>query len=993
MTDTTNKPSGKPTRGTRKPLPLPASIAMIVIAVVLAVATAIGNIYANKYADLISVYLNQPTSKVVSADNETTEHFTSDYASDEEREAALAKVGTDIVREGATLLKNDGGALPLAKQAKISVFGQSSVNPVYGGGGAGSIDTSAADTLLDGLKDAGFDVNPTLTDFYENGAGKDYRRTAMDAYGKGEFAVNEVPADKYTGDVTDSFAKYHDAAVVVIGREGSESQDLPTGKLPTGYTYLQLDDNERDMIALAEQHFDTVVVLLNTVNPMEIGELGTDKNVDAVLWIGALGQTGAAAVGELLDGTVNPSGHLTDTYAYDSLGAPSAANTGAYAIANSSEMFGNAYMAYAEGIYVGYRYYETRYEDAVLGTDGVGDFDYASEVQYPFGYGLSYTDFTWSDYSFKEADGGYDVSVTVTNSGDAAGKDVVQVYMQSPYTDYDRENGIEKSAIELAGYAKTGLLKAGDSETVTVHIDKEALKTYDANGAGTYIVDAGDYYFTAASDAHAALNNVLAAKGKTSGDGMDADGDASFAHQVHIGSRDTKTYAKSAATGNEITNQFADVDLRTYDDSFTYLSRADWTGTWPKTYADGSWTAPQDFVDALAIDTTQTEPDTAPTTGATDETLGKLNVSMLMDTDADDPAWDSLIGQMSVDELDQLVRIGGYATKSVDSTQLPATVDKDGPAGISSTLVGGENGMGYPSEIVLAATWNDDLAEEFGKAIGEDSIDLGVAVWYAPACNIHRSPYGGRTFEYFSEDPVLSGAMTARVVTGAAAKGVVATVKHFALNDQESNRMGGSMFANEQSVRQLYLKPFEMAVRDGGATAMMASMNRIGTRWTGGHKGLMTATLRDEWGFKGFVVTDQASFNVFAYEDMREGLEAGTDLWLNTDAQLWKLADADMTDGVVANMQRAAKHISYAISRSNAMNGLSASSRIVKVTPLWRWGVYALDGVVTVVAIALVGVAVLNIVRRRRAAATVVTAAGGVGAGAAGEAADGAGRG
>ena len=964
--------SSKSARRQRKPLPLPVSIAMIVIAVALVVAVSIGNIYANKYSDLISVYFNQPTSKVVSATGETTEHFTSDYANDDEREKALATVGADIVREGATLLKNEGDALPLAAKSKISVFGQSSVNPVYGGGGAGSIDTSAAETLLDGLKADGFDINPTLVDFYENGAGKDYRRTSMDAYGEGEFAVNEVPADKYTDEVTGSFDEYGDAAVVVIGREGSESQDLPTGKLATGYTYLQLDDNERDMIAMAEQHFDTVVVLLNTVNPMEIGDLESDDKVDAVLWIGSLGQTGADAVGELLNGTVAPSGHLTDTYAYDSLGAPSIANSGSYSIANSSEMFATSYMAYAEGIYVGYRYYETRYEDVVLGADGVGDYDYTKAVQYPFGYGLSYTDFTWSDYSLKETDGGYDVTVTVSNTGDAAGKDVVEVYMQSPYTDYDREHGIEKSAIELVGYAKTGLLEAGDSETVTIHIDKESMKTYDADGEGTYIVDDGDYYFAAASDAHTALNNILSAKGKSTADGMDEDGDAAFAGKVHVGAQDTRTYAKSMATGTKITNQFTDVDLRSYDGSFTYLSRSDWTGTWPKTYESGSWTAPDEFVDALKIDTEQTEPESAPVTNSQDANYGKLNVSMLMDTDYDDDAWDALIEQMSVTELDQLVRIGGYATKSVDSTQLPATVDKDGPAGISSTLVGGENGMGYPSEIVLAATWNDDLAEKFGKAIGEDSINLGVAVWYAPACNIHRSPYGGRMFEYFSEDSMLSGAMTAGVVAGAASKGVIATVKHFALNDQETNRMGLAVFANEQTVREIYLKPFEMAVRDGGASAMMASMNRIGSRWTGGHKGLMTSTLRDEWGFKGFVVTDQASYNVFAYEDMREGLEAGTDLWLNTDAQLWKLSNADMTDGVVANMQRAAKHISYAISRSNAMNGLSANSKIVKVTPLWRWGMYALDGVVTVSAIALVGVAVLHIVRRRRTAATVL---------------------
>lgn len=959
----------------KRPLPLAASVAMYAIAIILAAATAIGNVYANKYSDLISVYFNQPTSKVVSASNETTEHFTSDYASDDEREQALADMGTTILREGVTLLKNENGTLPLEATSKISVFGQDSVDSVYGGGGAGSIDTSKAQSLMDAFEQAGFDVNPTLTEFYTTGAGKDYRKTSTDAYGKGTFAVNEVPASAYTDDVEKSFASYNDAAIVVIGRSGSESQDLPTDKLASGYTYLQLDDDERAMLKMASDNFDKVVVLLNTQNPMELADL-EDDSINAVMWIGSLGQTGAGGVAEALNGTVNPSGHLPDTYAYDLKSAPSSANFGSYAIVNGTDRFTSSYMAYAEGIYVGYRYYETRYEDVVLGNEARSNYDYTKQVAYPFGYGLSYTDFTWSDYSMKKADGGFDISVKVTNTGKTAGKDVVQLYMQSPYTDYDKANGIEKASVELVGYAKTDTLKAGASETVTVHVDQESMKTYDSAGEGTYIMDAGDYYLVAGTDAHNALNNILAAKGKTTADGMTENGNAALAAKHTVHSQDNTTYAKSAATDEKISNQFDDVDLTTYDNSFTYLSRSDWTGSWPATYADGKWTASQKFLDALTIDTAQSEPEQKPTTDTDNPSYGKLNASMLMDTDYADESWSALIGQMSVKELDQLVRIGGYATKSVSSTQLPATTDKDGPAGISSTLVGGESGMGYPSEIVIAATWNSDLAESFGKAIGEDSLALKVAVWYGPACNIHRNPYGGRAFEYFSEDSYLSGAMCAKVVAGAGSKGVVSTVKHFALNDQETNRMGGAIFANEQTIRQLYLRPFEMSVRDGGATAMMASMNRIGSRWTGGHKGLMTNTLRGEWGFNGFVVTDQASYSVFAYEDLREGLEAGTDLWLNTDAGLWKLPDDDMTDGVIANMQRAAHNISYAISRSNAMNGLSANSKIVKVTPLWRWGVYALDGVVTVGAVALIAIATLQILRRRKRDATVAAETG-----------------
>lgn len=958
-----------------KLLPVVAAIGMIVLAAVIAIATVIGNVYANKYAGLISVYFNQPTSKVVSAKGESSQYFSSDYKNEEERTQALENLGTDIVREGAVLLENEQQTLPLQKNAKITVLGQDSADPVYGGGGAGSIDTEKAVSLTSALEDTGFSLNPTLVDFYTTGEGKNYRKSATDAYGRGEFAVNEVPVDKYNSAIIDSFSDYNDAAIVVIGRSGSESSDLPTKPLSTGATYLQLDPNERDTIKLAAKHFNKVVVLLNTQNPMEISELKA-LGANAVLWIGALGQTGARAVGELLNGTVNPSGHLPDTYATNLMSAPSAANSGSYQISNGSDRFSSSYMVYAEGIYVGYRYYETRYEDVVLGNDTSGKFDYSKQVTYPFGYGLSYTSFDWSKYDLNARSDSIEYNVNVTNTGKVAGKDVVQIYMQSPYTDYDRQNGIEKPSVELVGYEKTKLLQPGESQKVTVSVPKEAMKVYDSAGHGTYIVEAGDYYFTAARNAHDAVNSVLAAKGSSTGNGMDVDGVAEAAQSHKINTTDTTTYAKSQATGNPITNQFTDADIRTYDPDFTYLSRSDWQGTWPSTYADGTWQAPQVFADALAVDTTQPKASEKPIVGSENSEYGKLSVATLRDTDFNDEAWQALVEQMSVKELDQLVRIGGYATKAVDSVQLPATVDKDGPAGISSTLVGGESGMGYPTQIVIASSWNKQLAEDFGKAIGEDSLDLGVTVWYAPACNIHRMPYGGRAFEYFSEDALLSGDMTAQVVSGAASKGVIATVKHFALNDQETNRMGGAMLANEQSIRQLYLAPFEIAVREGGASAMMASMNRIGARWTGGHKGLMKNTLRDEWGFKGFVVTDQASYSVFAYEDMREGLAAGTDLWLNTDAELWKLSEADMNDDVVAQMQRAAKNISYAISRSNAMNGLSSDSKIVRVTPLWQWGVYAFDGMIAVVVCALLGFAVLNLVRRRKTAGAVVVNAG-----------------
>ncbi|WP_159795207.1 glycoside hydrolase family 3 protein [Puerhibacterium puerhi] len=956
-------------------LSMPIAVGTYALCAALGVGLVVGNVYAGKYSDLVSVYLDQPTQKVVSADGEKAEYFTSDFTSDEERQEHLASVGTRISQEGITLVQNDGG-LPLAAGAKISVFGQDAVDPVYGGGGAGSVDPAKAVSLESSFADAGLEVNPTLWDFYASGPGKDYRKTTPDVYGEGEFNVNEVPQSAYTDEVKASYGEYGDGAVVVLGRSGGESGDLAHTPDAAGSTYLQLTGDERDLLQSVTDSFSTVVVLLNTQNPLELGFL-EEYDVDATLWIGALGQTGAAAVGQVLTGEVNPSGALVDTYAYDSLSAPSIANLGSYSITNSSIDRGNQYMVYAEGIYVGYRYYETRYEDVVLGNEQASAFDYATQVQYPFGHGESYTTFEWSDYGVTESDDEFAVQVTVTNTGDVAGKDVVQVYLQSPYTDYDREHGIEKSAVELAGYAKTSALDAGASETVTVTVPKELMKAYDADGAGTYVVDAGDYYLAAGTDAHTALNNILAAKGKTTADGMDADGDAGFAHQVTVGDLDATTYAVSQATGEPITNQFADVDLRHYDEGFTYLSRSDWAGTWPATYQDGEWTAPEQLLADLEIPSVEDPEATSPAFDTVSDEYGELNTATLVGEDYDAPSWDALLDQMTVEETDELVRVGGYATKRVDSIGLPGTTDKDGPAGISDTLVGGKSGMGYPPAIVLASTWNDALAEEFGAAIGEDSLALGVAGWYGPAMNIHRSPYSGRNFEYYAEDSVLSGKMGAAVVDGAQSKGVLVFMKHFALNDQETNRIGLATFADEQAVRELYLTPFELTVREGGARGAMASMNRLGARWSGAHAGLMTATLRDEWGFRGVVVTDQASFDVFAYEDLRAGLAAGTDLWLNTDASLWKLSDEQMTPTVLANMRQAAHNVAYAVAQSNAMNGLSSDSRIVPVTPLWQKALIGADVVIGLLLAGTVFLVTRKLVRQRR-----VEARPGAGAGA-----------
>ncbi|MCM8710752.1 glycoside hydrolase family 3 C-terminal domain-containing protein [Clostridium sp. SYSU_GA19001] len=915
-------------------------IILYVVNIVLIIALVISNFYAMAYKQIISIYFGHETNKVVSSDDKAeTQYFKTCYSSKEEQKSSSEKLVQEIVEEGIVLLKNDNNTLPLTFGSKITLLGQSSVDLVYGGGGAGSVDTTKAVDLLTALQKSGFNVNMTLWDFYKTGAGSKYRRTTPDVYGRGTFAVNEVPRSVYTEKEINSLKDYNDAAVVVLGRSGGESADLAS----TGKHFLKIDENEIELLKLAKENFKKVIVIINSSNAMELGFL-KEYNIDAAISVGAIGQTGAYAIGEVLNGKVNPSGKLVDTYAYNALSAPAMANFGNYKITNSKVNKGNTYMVYGEGIYIGYYYYETRYEDVVLGNESVNNYDYTKQVQFPFGYGLSYSTFKWSDYSVVKKDDGYEVSVKVTNTGTATGKDVVQIYMQSPYTQYDKDNDIEKASVKLVGFAKTSKLEPGKSEVVKIKVDKEEMKVYDAKGYKTYIVDAGDYYFAAGLNAHDALNNILAAKGKTTANNMDYNGNADFVKKFTVDKLDAITYSVSAETGKKITNQFNDVDIKYYDPNFKYLSRRDWSGTWPITYAKGALTAPDKMLKDAEISFTEDSKAVMPVTGKIDEKYGKLSAAMFIGRDYNDKMWDALLNQLTVDEMAELVRMGGYATIPLPSINLPGTVDKDGPAGISTTLVGGgESGMAFPAEVTLASTWNIELANKLGVSIGEDSLSLGVHGVYAPGVNMHRAPFSGRNFEYFSEDSFLSGKMSASEVIGLQSKGAIVYMKHFALNDQETNRIGGLMFANEQTLREVYLKPFETTVREGNARGAMASMNRIGARWSGGHKGLMTETLRNEWGFKGMVITDQASFSVFAYEDLREGIEAGTNLWLNTDAKLWKLTNEQLTPTVVNNIRKSAKDIIYTIVNSNAMNGLAADSKIVEIIPKWQYWMIIFD--------------------------------------------------
>lgn len=959
-----------------------------IVIIVLAVALSIGNVLAFTYSSIISQTLGHAESQLVQLPSDEvidSEYYKSEFDSDEALHEAGLALCEEVESEGMTLLMNDGG-LPLGENKRVSLFGMTSTNPVYGGTGSGSIDTSIAVDPKTAFESVGYTVNPVLDEF-NNEMDDTYRRTSAAIEGNSgvDYVVNECPVSEYTPSVLSSFADYNDAAIIFIGRSGGEGSDLSQTNSESGEAgYLALSQNERDMVELATEYFDTIIVVINSSNSMELGWLEEYPQIKAALWVGSVGTTGFTAVAKAFTGEYNPSGRLVDTYAVDSHSAPASVNFGDFSYTNADELndlsepyftstqwTGKNYVVYQEGIYIGYRYYETRYEDTVLGqgsassTAGVyassGNWNYSEEVTYPFGYGLSYTTFEYSDYSVsRNRDGDFEVTVTVTNTGNVAGKETVQIYMQSPYTDYDRENNIEKASIELVGFDKTDMLDPGDSQEVTVIVNDTELRTYDAYGAGTYIQDGGTYYFAVGYNAHDALNNVLAAKGYDTGDGMDYNGDETLAQSFEL-DQDLEIFSADEDTGTEITNQFEGAEIGAYYDDIVYLTRSDWEGTYPQTVvltatdelmADLRLTA-ADFI--AAVDESEYE---MPTMGADNG----LTAIMLRGADYDDEHWDDLLDQMTAAEMLTMVGLGGYQTQAVASIAYPGTVDRDGPQGISGTLVSGASGMAYTSEVVMAATWNTELIERVGEMIGEDGLHVpknddgkGLVGWYGPAMNIHRTPFTGRSFEYFSEDGFLSGQMGAVEVRGATSKGMMTYIKHFAVNDQDTNRKGLATFASEQSIREIYLTPFEISVKEGGSNAVMTSHNRLGAIWAAGSENLNVNVLRKEWGFVGHVVSDYVGTPV--YQNTAQAVISGNDMMLATNSACYdSVALYEDNAYVMTKVREACHNILYSGVNSAAMNGIDQNTRVERITPLWQYWLITLDvvlGIVFVGGIAL----------------------------------------
>lgn len=882
--------------------------------------------------------------------------FTSDYDSNKQLQEAQSAKNLQIAQEGAVLMQNKNDALPLnvSTEKKVSVFSVSSVAFIVGGKGSGEVSSSSSGNggVKDSLESAGFEVNPTLWSFYLKKAQNGYGRGSGTAAGAGNevgnWKIGEVPQKDYTQEVKNSYSNYNSAAIVIISRSGGEGGDLTTDMSAhggqAGEHYLQLNTEEKDMFkAINEANFKKIIVIINSANSIEMGFI-EEYGVDSCIWLAGTGVNGVMALGEILAGQVNPSGRLVDTYVYDNFSSPAMQNFGwnLYLNGNGNKS-GYAYVNYGEGIYVGYKYYETRYEDKIYGVNNVGDYNYTNTVYRSFGYGESYTTFTYSDFSvnYNAETKKFDVSVKVTNDGKQEGKAVVELYMQSPFTEYDKANGVEKSSVELVGFKKTSMLeKSGDlaSETVKFSVDASCLASYDTNGEGTYIVDDGTYYFAIGNGAHDALNNILSAKGKTVADGMDYNGDANMV-KTYVQSTFDRTTYKTSTTNKTIENQFATAKA----EDATYLSRTNWTamdgfdkntktgglsystGTTTdkssdnKTLTAGSRTISLKESSIFASKGWNASLRPASTINSNPVTVGAEHVYNLLDlrgVDYDDEKWDVLLDSLKVSEMHLLFQKAGYSTQAIESIVKPRTYDYDSPAGISNFL-NGNGGYGFCAECVIASTWNVELAEEFGKLIGEDGLKTKTNGWYAPAMNIHRTPFSGRNYEYYSEDSVISGAMGAATVKGAQSKGMYCYIKHFALNDQESNRAAYdcvATWAEEQAIREIYLKPFQITVEEGDAHAVMTSMNRIGATYARGHYGLLTEVLRGEWGFKGIIITDYVDDSS---ENADQILSAGGDCILNTGGVP---LSATNNARIRNELRRATHNILYTVVNSSAMN-------------------------------------------------------------------------
>ena len=874
------------------------------------------------------------------------------------------ELAKDVQSEAVTLLKNDDSNLPLSGK-KVNVFGWGSTNPVYGGTGSGSMSKQYKTvSLLDGMKQAGLKTNTELSKLYT-----DYRKDRPEV---GMFAQDwtlpEMPAKQYSDKLVSDAKDFSDEAVVVLTRVGGEGADLPTDMKAKGITYknnskdyddfqkgesfLQLSKTERDMIDLVTSNFKKVTLVYNGANTFQFDFLNDYPQIQSVVWCPPAGQTGFSALGEVLAGETNPSGKTSDTFLKDLTKSVSYNNFGKFEYTNMADKAAKykgftgddvtaipGFVNYSEGIYVGYKFYETASDEGLI--------NYDDTVAFPFGYGLSYTSFDQKLDSVKYKGGKVTVTATVTNTGDKAGKDVVEAYYNPPYTD----GGIEKASKNLAGFEKTKELQPGESQKVTVKFDDDDMASYDYKGAKAYVLEKGDYDISIQSDSHHVIDHKA------------------------ITVKDTVTYDSDSNTHNGdktvATNQFDDVA-----GDVTYLSRADHFANYKEATAAPTNFKMSDKAKETFYNNSNYDPkkfdkdsDKMPTTGA----KNGLKLSDMYGKDYDDADWDKLLDQLTFDDMDNLIANGGYGTQAVKSVGKIQLTDADGPASLNNNFTG-VGSIGFPASTAFACTWNKDLAKQFGEMIGDMAHDMHVAGWYAPAMNIHRNAFSGRTFEYFSEDSLLSGVMASSEISGAKSKGVYSFMKHFALNDQETKRTEMlCTWTNEQAMREIYLKPFEMSVKEGGAQAVMSSFNYIGNTYAGADSALLQTVLRGEWGFKGFVLTDY--FGGYGYQNADQEVRAGNDSMLATTKITNHITDKSATS--VKAMRQAAHNILY--TAANSWQYANGEPKVA--TPIWKTAMYVAWGVVAVLVIGLEFLTIKRYLNRKKAVATVESAAEPVAAG------------
>ncbi len=993
---------------------IPVAMALIIIASVLANVLTLG-----KYDNILEQFFGSTPSYLKGDTKDAdTQYVKSSFDSPKSLYEYEEELCAEIAQEGVTLLKNDG-LLPLAKGSKLSLFSHSSVDLVSGGSGSGSGSFELTADLKTGLEAAGLSVNSALWNFYKSGKGSSYKRgPGVINYGAAlDWSINECPLSVIRSDsgVVSSFAGT--TAMFVLSRTGGEggdeARDMAAYGGKAGSHYLEPDETELEIIKYLDENFDNIILLVNCNNAPELGWVKDYPNIKAVLNFPGAGRTGVYGLGRVLTGLdkdgkeISPSGHLVDTFAYDSFSSPAMQNMGDYRYENSDYYYVN----YAEGVYVGYKYYETRYEDVVTGRANTGVYDYNSVVQYPFGYGMSYTDFTWDNFEVSQPDENGEITVTVTvrNTGldgvKRRGKDVVQIYVQSPYTEYDEEYGVEKAAVSLVGFAKTDYIEPDGEYEATVKINLKDFVSYDANNEKTYILESGRYYITAAPDAHTAVNNVLAARSEQGDNKVDLSklsgtGNSSLVGSYVCNSTDKTTYS-TYNNGDEqvkITNQFDGCTA----EGAKYLSRSNWSVMennglrygYASQADSGAEIGGKQWAHAISSELkakldSRSSLNPAEGTAPTKYQFGEKNGVDLIDlrgADFDDPLWDELLSELTIPELNKLIDECGYCSPAAKSINKPKVSDLDGPAGLNKvvghgSLPIGDNyyAMTWPTEYMLASTWNEDLAVKMGEGVGEDGLFGGVVGWYGPGMNIHRTPFAGRNFEYYSEDSFISGVLGAAEVQGAARKGMYSFIKHFALNDQETHRdhLGLVTWSGEQAIREIYLKPFEMCIKDNtvemkynepvkdengeivsytmktrempAATAVMSSFNRIGATWAGGNYNLITGVLRKEWGFNGFVLTD---YEVPSYMDTRQTIAAGGDAKLKTVdmtnlfATTFTLAGDTEYQGYA---REAAHRLLYTVVNSAGMNGFVHGVRFVNGFAYYKimvivWDVLAAGG-------------------------------------------------